>query len=290
MVTLTGDQAAPEKAEPKKDKPQRAPKAQTEAGPSTKKATPISRRQKSPQSGEAEEHIYSVASSSTSKAFPTERRLRPKVQKQPDDDVTMQSDEEEEDGSLAASSPSKSLPDKRRPKSALKTQRADVMAISGEDSDAIVSAADFDSEDHDSDYIEDGGHKPKEAKQPPKRALSSKAAGKQPINRVRFQSDDDRHHGEDDDRMDVDHEEEDHRIEGAEVEDLDSDSLDDSDVEEIEDFVPDQEVLHQQELFALVKKMYDQQLFTRVKEEDRSFHEPLKQVVDTVSTVFRIDF
>lgn len=123
-------------------------------------------------------------------------------------------------------------------------------------------------------------------KRPEKRALSSTARGKQPAKFARIDNDED---PSDLDQeighlMNVNQEEKDLGAEGAQVVISDDESSYDSDVPEFENSVPDPDVLYHQELFAEVKRLHTERLFTRLRmEKTQCLFGPMTQVLDTVS-------
>ena len=84
--------------------------------------------------------------------------------------------------------------------------------------------------------------------------------------------------------MNVNEEEKDLGAEDAQVVMSDGESFYDSDFPEFEDSVPDPDVLYYQELFAKVKRLHIERLFTRLKmEKTQRLFGPMTQVLDTVS-------
>ena len=323
MVTLTGDPAAPGKAAPTKAKPPPTSNVQAEAGPSIPRATQSS-SQPFPTQFLVEEMTYpsGPAPSGPASKFLPDKRLRTTTYKgnyaddtavfddDSDADVTPGDFDTEDDTEDRGSNTKQG----KQPASSAKAtgkqpeKRARSSKAAG---DADVTHRDFDTEDDELEYTEDRGSKTKQGKQPTlsakaagkqpekrarsskaagkrpeKRALSSTALGKQPTKFARIDNDEDPMDVEQEigDPMNVNQEEKDLGVEGAQVVIPDDESLYDSDIPVFEDSVPDHDVLYYQELFAEVKRLHTERIFTRLRmEKTGRLFGPMTQVLDTVS-------
>ena len=261
MVTLTGDPVA---------EPPPTSNVQTEAGPSKPRAT-----------------------QSSSQPFPTQ---------------FLEEEMDYPSGSAPSGPAARFLPNRRNRAT---VNYVEDYIVDDDDSDADVTSGDLETEDEDPEPLEDDEDKPKHGKQPAlsakaagkqpqkrarsskaagkrpqKRALSSSARGKRPTKVARIDNDED---PTDVDReigntMNVDQEERDLGAEDAQVVLSDGESFHDSDFPEFEDSVPDPDVVYYQELFATVKRLHIERLFTRLRmEKTQRLFGPMTQVLDTVS-------
>ena len=282
MVTLTGDPAAPGKAAPTKANPPPTSNVETESGPSRPRAP---RSQPFPMQFVEEEMTYpsGPAPSGPASKFLPEKRVRKTVNyaentavfdDDSDADVTPGDfDTEDEDPESTEERGSKTKQGKQPALSAKAAgKRPEKRALSS-------NAA---------------GKRPEKrarssktaGKRPEKRALSSSARGKQPAKFARIDNDEDPSDLDQEagDSMNVNQEEKDLGAEGAQVVISDDESSYDSDVPEFENSVPDPDVLYHQELFAEVKRLHTEKLFTRLRmEKTQCLFGPMTQVLDTVS-------
>ena len=299
MVTLNGDPAAPEEAAPSKAEPPPTSNVQTEAGPSNPRATQSSSQPFPTQFLEEElDNPSGSAPSGPASKFLPDKRFRPAVnytedtvvdEDHSDADVTS-GDFESEDEDAEPADDRRSIRKGKQPKKRARSSDAE--------DDELESTEEREGRGKRGKRpalsAKAAGKRPEKrarsskaaGKRPEKRALSSTARGKQPTKIARIDNDEDPTdvNQEVGNPMNVNQEEKDPGAEGAQVVMSDGESFYDSDFPEFEDNVPDPDVLYYQELFAEVKRLHIERLFTRLKmEKTQRLFGPMTQVLDTVS-------
>ena len=308
MVTVNGDPAAPVEAAPSKAKPPPTSNVQTEAGPSRPTATQSSNLPFPAHFLEEEmDHPSGSAPSGPASKFLPDKRFRPAVNyaedtiidvDNSDADVTSgdfetddedPEDEDPEDEDLEPAEDRRSTKKGKRPEKRARSSTEDDELDSTEERKGRAKRG-----KRPALSAKAAGKQPEKrprsskaaGKRPEKRALSSTARGKQPTKFARIDNDEDPTdvNQEVGNPMNVNQEEKEVGAEGAQVATSDGESFYDSDFPEFEDSVPDHNVLFYQELFAKVKQLHIERLFTRLKmEKTQRLFGPMTQVLDTVS-------